>query len=60
VIKGIGLDITDISRIEQSVAKSERLAERVLTSEEMKLYKEMVPKRKVEFLAEDLQLKRHL
>ena len=51
MIKGIGLDIIDISRIERSIAKSERLAERVLTIKEFELYKAMEPKRKVEFLA---------
>ncbi|WLV25147.1 holo-ACP synthase [Aciduricibacillus chroicocephali] len=51
MIKGIGMDLTEISRIERSISKSERLAERVLTAKELQLYREMEPKRRLEFLA---------
>lgn len=51
MIKGIGLDLIEISRIEQSISKSDRLAERVLTEKEMELYNVMEKKRKLEYLA---------
>lgn len=37
-ILGLGTDIVEISRIEQSLARSPRLIERVLTAEEQAIY----------------------
>lgn len=52
MIKGIGIDIIELERIKQSIKKSERLADRVLTKREKKRYLELPnERRKVEFLA---------
>ena len=37
-VKGLGTDIVEIARIEVALAKSNRLAERVLTESEMQLF----------------------
>jgi holo-[acyl-carrier protein] synthase len=39
-IEGLGTDIVEIARIEQQLKKSIRLAERVLTSTELELFKQ--------------------
>lgn len=51
MIVGIGLDLTEIGRIEQACLKRETFPERVLTPSEMELYDQMTGSRKVEFLA---------
>src|SRR5699024_1262455 len=52
VIKGIGLDIIELDRIEKAVLKNNRFPARVLTNKELKIYEEFsTDKRKVEFLA---------
>ncbi|WP_028274892.1 holo-ACP synthase [Atopococcus tabaci] len=51
MIVGIGLDLTEIGRIEQACLKRETFPERVLTPSEMELYDRMTGFRKVEFLA---------
>ncbi|WP_147804454.1 holo-ACP synthase [Alkalicoccus halolimnae] len=48
MIRGIGIDITELDRIGKISA---RLAERVLTKSEKEIYAELPPKRRTEFLA---------
>lgn len=52
MIKGIGLDIIELDRIDESLQKSDRLAKRVLTPQERENFDQLGShKRKVEFLA---------
>lgn len=52
MIKGIGVDIIDIARIEKSLTNSDRLAKRVLTIKELKIFESYNnQRRKTEFLA---------
>lgn len=52
MIKGIGIDIIELSRIKASIEQSERLANRILTKKEKKRYLELPTEgRKVEYLA---------
>ena len=52
MIFGNGVDNVEISRIEKALTRSERFAERVLTSSELKQFQQFSsPKRKIEFLA---------
>jgi len=52
MIKGIGLDIVEITRIKQAVSRNSRFVARVLTEKEMRIYDEFSSgKRQIEFLA---------
>ncbi|CAH0347193.1 holo-ACP synthase [Bacillus sp. CECT 9360] len=51
MIKGIGIDITELSRIQAILGRQPRFAERILTEREAKLYKGLKGPRKAEFLA---------
>lgn len=52
MIKGIGMDLIEIERIEKSLAKSNRLANRVLTRNEKETFKQFQSeRRRAEFLA---------
>ncbi len=51
VIKGIGLDLVDLDRIQKLVERQPKFVERILTSEEKKRYATLSDKRKVEFLS---------
>src|SRR5699024_1240703 len=52
VIKGIGIDIIELDRIEKAVLKNKRFPARVLTNNELNIYEDFsTDKRKVEFLA---------
>lgn len=52
MIKGIGVDIIDIARIEKSLTKSERLVKRVLTIKEREIFQSYNnQRRQIEFLA---------
>lgn len=52
MIKGIGIDIIEIDRMEQSIKKQVRLPERILTKNELARYTSFTKEqRKVEFLA---------
>lgn len=51
LIIGIGLDLTEIHRIDKAVKHRETFAERVLTPSELALFKEKQGHRQVEFLA---------
>ena len=52
MIKGIGMDLIEIERIEQSLAKCDRLASRVLTRNELEIFQQyQSDQRRAEFLA---------
>lgn len=52
MIKGIGIDLIELRRIEQAVKRNGRFIERILTVKEIKLYEELEKEqRKLEFLA---------
>src|SRR5699024_1255610 len=52
VIKGIGIDIIELDRIEKAVLKNNRIPARVWTNKELNIYENFsTNKRKVEFLA---------
>lgn len=52
MIKGIGIDIIELSRIKASISKNDRLVKRVLTKNERAIYESLKRQsRKVEFLA---------
>ncbi|HLQ71527.1 MAG TPA: holo-ACP synthase [Bacillota bacterium] len=52
MIKGIGLDMIELDRIDKSLQKDNRLVKRVLTEREQALFQRLAThRRKVEFLA---------
>ena len=51
MIKGIGLDIVETSRIKKILERNERIKDRILTEREKEYFEGLSPKRKVEFLA---------
>lgn len=52
MIKGIGIDLIELNRIQKSLDKSDRLAKRILTQSEQKVFQNLnSSQRKVEFLA---------
>lgn len=51
MIKGIGIDITEISRIQAILERQPRFAERILTEREITVYTGLSGPRKAEFLA---------
>ena len=51
MIRGIGLDIVELSRIEQALQRSERFATRILTKREYAIFELLSAGRKIEFLA---------
>lgn len=51
MIKGIGLDITELARIKQIVARTPRFTARILTAREQAIYDTLSAQRKIEFLA---------
>lgn len=52
MIRGIGVDIIEIARIEKSLSKSERLVDRILTIKEQEVFQSYSnQRRKIEFLA---------
>lgn len=51
MIKGIGIDIVELSRIEEIINTKSSFIKRVLTSNEYQLFKILPHKRQVEFLA---------
>jgi holo-[acyl-carrier protein] synthase len=50
VIKGIGIDIVELARIEKLIM-NDKFVKRILTSNEQKKFPELTVRRKVEFLA---------
>jgi len=52
VIKGIGIDLIELERIQKSLEKSDKFIDRILTEEEKDLYKTLTAKhRQTEFVA---------
>lgn len=51
MIKGIGLDIVELSRVEKAMQRSDKFALRILTPREHTLFQTLSSTRKVEFLA---------
>lgn len=51
MIKGIGIDIIELSRIETIILKKSSFVTRVLTEAEQGIFQELSHKRQVEFLA---------
>lgn len=51
MIVGIGLDVTELDRIQQAYERRQAFAERVLTERELLLFQQFTGTRKMEFLA---------
>ncbi|SNZ16720.1 holo-[acyl-carrier-protein] synthase [Terribacillus aidingensis] len=52
MIKGIGLDITELARIQKAIQRNERILDRILTNQEKARYQTLTSqKRKAEFAA---------
>ena len=51
MIKGIGVDIIELSRIEDILTRQKKFVDRVLTSNERLKFADLSARRKVEFLA---------
>lgn len=51
MIKGIGLDIIEIERIEKVMARTDKFKKRILSDRELAIFSTYSPSRKVEFLA---------
>ena len=51
MIKGIGLDVTDIERITVAHERSAKFKERILTPQEIERFEELNDSRQLEFLA---------
>lgn len=52
LIRGIGIDIIELKRIERSLQKNSRIVERILTKEEREVFDQLKSRRrKIEYLA---------
>jgi holo-[acyl-carrier protein] synthase len=51
MIKGIGIDIIELSRIETLINRQKKFVDRILTVSEKARYEELQDRRKIEFLA---------
>ncbi|WP_082235570.1 holo-ACP synthase [Halobacillus massiliensis] len=51
MIKGIGVDLIDLERINESISRNPRLVQRILTEEEQRIFHNLNGQRQVEFLA---------
>ncbi|MCU9615159.1 holo-ACP synthase [Caldibacillus lycopersici] len=51
MIKGIGIDIVEIDRIQEKLERNEKLKLRILTVNERKIFEDLSERRKLEFLA---------
>jgi holo-[acyl-carrier protein] synthase len=51
VIKGIGVDITELDRMETLINRQPRLKERILTEKEILIFEKLNGRRKVEYFA---------
>ncbi|GEK29846.1 holo-[acyl-carrier-protein] synthase [Kurthia zopfii] len=51
MIKGIGLDIVEIMRIQRANDMSDKFKERILTARELAIFKQLKTRRQLEFLA---------
>jgi holo-[acyl-carrier protein] synthase len=50
MIKGIGIDIIELSRIEEIVTRQKKLVDRILTENEKQTFVHLPERRKIEFL----------
>lgn len=51
MIKGIGLDIVELDRIQKAMNQSEKFQQRILSQRELNIFNQLSEQRKVEFLA---------
>jgi holo-[acyl-carrier protein] synthase len=51
MITGIGIDIIELSRIEEIVARKKKLVDRILTLGEKEIFEQLSERRKIEYLA---------
>ncbi len=51
VIKGIGLDLTELNRIERLIKRQPKFIDRILTEKEKDKYESLAPRRKIEYAA---------
>jgi holo-[acyl-carrier protein] synthase len=51
MITGIGIDIIELSRIAEMVARQKKLIDRILTISEKEIFDQLSERRKIEFLA---------
>ncbi|MCM3768033.1 holo-ACP synthase [Neobacillus niacini] len=51
MIKGIGIDIIELSRIEELISRQKKFVDRILTEAEKQRFEDLPVRRKVEFLA---------
>jgi holo-[acyl-carrier protein] synthase len=51
MITGIGLDVTEIERIEAAHKRTSKFTERILTQQELIRFSSLTPHRQIEFLA---------
>lgn len=51
MIKGIGLDIVELERVEKIMKRTNSFAQKVLTERELEIFDQLSETRKVEFLA---------
>lgn len=57
LIAGVGIDVTELARIREAVAKHPQFAERVLTPGELRQYHELHQRRAIEYLGGRWSLK---
>jgi holo-[acyl-carrier protein] synthase len=51
MITGIGIDIIELSRIEEILTRQKKLVDRILTLSEKEIFEQLPQRRRVEFLA---------
>lgn len=51
MIKGIGLDLVELVRIEKAMTRTEKFQQRILTERELEIFHSLSAARKLEFLA---------
>ncbi|MGE7763595.1 holo-ACP synthase [Peribacillus sp. NPDC097895] len=51
MIKGIGVDITELDRMEKLIKRQPRLKERILTENETSIFEKLNGRRKIEYFA---------
>jgi len=51
MIKGIGIDIVEMERVQKVCERQERFSERILAESEIQIYRTLSGRRKIEFLA---------
>ncbi|WP_173917766.1 holo-ACP synthase [Halobacillus sp. Marseille-Q1614] len=51
MIKGIGVDLIDLERINQSISRNPRMVQRILTDNEQQFFNKLKGQRQIEFFA---------